>query len=144
MNKKRITEGKKEVGAKSLDSTNQPTAFQKGYARGIKAQEKRDTYNKAQRSWTNATPKAGFPPADDNVDAEKTIKKYKEERSGEETGLTEGFRAGVKDRIAAREHAKNKEDKMKCGGKVHKMKKGGSVKKCSCDGIAVRGKTRAR
>jgi len=38
---------------------------------------------------------------------------------------------------------RNKMGYMKCGGKVHKMKKGGSVKKCGCDGIAVRGKTRA-
>jgi hypothetical protein len=45
----------------------------------------------------------------------------------------------------AEERRKDKEfaDKyLKCGGKVHKkMAKGG---KCSCDGIAIRGKTKAR
>lgn len=39
---------------------------------------------------------------------------------------------------------KDSAHKMSCGGKVHKMKSGGSVKKCACDGIAVRGKTKAR
>jgi len=43
-----------------------------------------------------------------------------------------------------KEDLKKKEKGLSCGGKVHKMKKGGSVKKCGCDGIAVRGKTKAR
>jgi hypothetical protein len=52
----------------------------------------------------------------------------------------EGFKKGIEDMDAALKG----QGAYKKGGKVKKMAKGGSVKKCSCDGIAVRGKTRAR
>ena len=89
---------------------------------------------------------------EDQIMDAKTEKAAKDVKK-RETEENKGFREKLIEKITPEFLKKQKEKKkamdniekgLSCGGKVHKMKSGGSVKKCGCDGIAVRGKTRAR
>jgi len=120
----RITEGKKEIGAKSLDSDNQPTAFQKKYAKGLKEQKDFMEGSKA-RKYLGDLYAAGFSEKD-----ELPTLKDDDPRLKNNTGA-QGRNKGRKDMAEA---------------KKKNMKKGGMVKKkkyCK-DGCAIRGKTRGK
>ena len=120
--KSRITEGKKEKGAKHLDSDNQPTAFQKKYAKGLKEQKNFMEGSKA-RKYLGELYGAGF-----SEKTELPTLKDSDERLKNNTGA-QGRNKGRKDMAEA---------------KKKNMKKGGMVKKCKRDGICKRGKTRGR
>lgn len=127
--KSRITEGKKEKGAKHLDSSNQYTASQKYYFKGLKAQKDQAESHKRRKSKLNMLPKAGFPEVEKNLDIDKIKSKNPDNEN------TKAYIKGVEDMQAALKY-KEKDD----------MKKGGIVKKkkyCK-DGCAIRGKTRGR
>ncbi len=116
--------------------------------------ERQRAYNEGLKNAEKGTVKGSVSQAVDQTLGPQT--------SGERTMRTKGY----KDMLKAKEYqekankklksppnegvkklpkdVRNKMGYMKCGGKVHKMKKGGMLKKCGCDGIAVRGKTKAR
>jgi hypothetical protein len=125
----RITEGKKEIGAKSLDSSKQYKAFQKYYAKGLKAQEDQTRTHEARKSWKNAMPKSGFPQVEKNLNIDRIKSKNPDNEN------TKAYIKGVEDMQAALKY-KEKDD-MKKGGRVKK-------KKYCKDGCAIRGKTKGK
>jgi hypothetical protein len=125
--KSRITEGKKKIVPKHLDSSNQPTAFQKGYYKGIK---KELDLQKAQERRADALIKMPYSSELMEVPTGYDVNEVKKKiRPGNKK--EEGILKGVKD-------AKN----AKRG--ITEYKKGGSVKSHRGDGICKRGKTKGR
>jgi hypothetical protein len=122
--KSRITEGKKKIVPKHLDSSNQPTAYQRGYARGIK---KELDLQKAQERRADALIKMPYSSklmeVPTGYDVNELKKKIRPDNKKEE-----GILKGVKD-------AKN----AKRG--ITEYKKGGKVRG---DGICKKGKTKGR
>lgn len=122
--KSRITEGKKKIVPKHLDSGNQPTAYQRGYARGIK---KELDLQKAQKRRADAPIKMPYSSQLLEVPTGYDVNELKKKiRPGNKRD--EGILKGVKD-------AKN----AKRG--ITEYKKGGKVRG---DGICKKGKTKGR
>jgi hypothetical protein len=124
--KSRITEGKKKIVPKHLDSSNQPTAFQKGYYKGIKKELELQKQQKRRAEAPVKLPYSGKWEVPTGYDVNEVKKKIRPGNKKEE-----GILKGIKD-------AKN----AKRG--ITEYKKGGSVKSHRGDGICKRGKTKGR